>query len=98
MPTNFYENQAIFGDRVTKKPNKAIFDPDAKMNGASWHLATLTLTPDDLLCMNIHDKGPIYDNMPKNIIGQNLILVGNPWCFNIIHVPNMGNITYQQST
>ena len=66
MPTNFYENRAIFGDRMTKKPNKAIFDPDAKMNGASWHLGALTLTPDDLLCMNIHDKGPIYDNMPKN--------------------------------
>ena len=31
MPTNFYENQAIFGDRVTRKPNKAIFDPDTKM-------------------------------------------------------------------
>ena len=77
MPTNFYENRAIFGDRMTKKPNKAIFDPDAKMNGASWHLGTLILTPDDLLFMNIHDKGPIYDNMPKDR-PKKYILVGNP--------------------
>ena len=70
MPTNFYENWARFGDRMSKKPNKAIFDPAAKMNGAKWRFETLTLTLDDILCMYIHDKGSIYANKPK--IGQKI--------------------------
>ena len=53
---------------MSKKPNKAIFDPAAKMNRAKWRFETLTLTLDDILCMYIHDKGSIYANKPK--IGQ----------------------------
>ena len=76
IPTNFYENWARFGDRMTKKPKKPIFDPAAKMNGANWRFGTLTLTLDDVLCMYIHDKGSIYANKQK--IGQKYIWVENP--------------------
>ena len=62
MPTNFFDDPIIFGDRSPKKPKKAIFDNESA--GRQYARGILLflgpdLVPDNILCMDIEDKGSI---------------------------------------
>ena len=36
MPTNFFDDPTIFGDRSPKKPKKAIFDNESSSHQYAW--------------------------------------------------------------
>ena len=62
VPTNFFEDPTKFGDRIKKKPKKAIFRRVSA--GRQYDRGILLflapeLVPDGLLCMDIEDKGSI---------------------------------------
>ena len=62
MPTKFFDDPTIFGDRSPKKPKKAIFDNESA--GRQYARGILLflgpdLVPDNILCMDIEDKGSI---------------------------------------
>ena len=61
MPTNFFDDPIIFGDRSPKKPKKAIFYESAGHQYAAAFCSIIgpNLVPDNVLCMDIEDKGSI---------------------------------------
>ena len=62
MPTNFFDDPTIFGDRSPKKPKKAIFDNESagrQYAAAFCSILGPNLVPDNFLCMDIEDKGSI---------------------------------------
>ena len=62
MPTNFFDDPTIFGDRSPKKPKKAIFDNESAGRQYAHSIFLFLgpdLVPDNILCMDIEDKGSI---------------------------------------
>ena len=62
MPTNFFDNPSIFGDRSPKKPKMAVFGacrPAVNMPGAFCSFFGPYGVPGPLQCRDIEDKGSI---------------------------------------
>ena len=62
MPTNFFDDPTIFGNRSPQKPKKAIFENES--SGRQYARSILLflrpdLVPGNILCMDIEDKWSI---------------------------------------
>ena len=62
MPTNFFDDPTIFGDRSPQKPKEAIFNNESSGRQYARDILLFLgpdLVPDNILCMDIEDKGSI---------------------------------------